>query len=358
MPIENSPMSVHGRPNLFIVGAPKCGTTSVHHYLKQHPDVYMSERKEPHYFSTDFHAASDRLHGGQKFFKVRDPVQYAALFASAGPARVVGESSTSYLYSHEAAKNIAAYSPDARIVICLRDPFALVRSWHSYLLFCLEEDIPDFRNALDAESRRKATQGRGGTVPVSTQHPERLYYRDFIRLSEQIGRYLTSFPRSQVHFVILEELERDPSAAYIELLDFLGLRHVLPATFEVRNARAVRRSGLLSTIQRDIVDRLSRANKPRILKAMLPSIARRWAYKLLGRTYATLDKANTSKDGELSYPVDPKLEHALRLELEPEVQTLAQLTGRADLLALWRYDCLAPHRDRDNSAAAARVAEH
>jgi hypothetical protein len=334
-------MSETGHPNLFIVGAPKCGTTSIHHYLKQHPDVYMSDRKEPHYFSTDFHRASDELHGERKFFKVRDPEQYAELFASAGAARVVGESSTSYLYSREAARQIAAYSPDAKIVICLRDPFALLRSWHSYLHFCLEEDIADFRAALEAEPRRRAAQGRGGTVPVSTQHPERLYYREFIRLSEQIRRYTGTFDPARIHFVVLEELEREPRRTYAALLQFLNLPPIMPATFEVRNARSIRRSGLLSTLQRDVFDRLSRAHKPQWLKAMVPTEARRWAYAVLGRTYAKLDKANTARGGEQSYPVDPVLERELRAELCAEVESISSLIGRPDLSAIWGYESAA-----------------
>ena len=331
-------MPTPARPNLFIVGAPKCGTTSVHHYLKQHPDVYMSDKKEPHFFSTDFHLASDQLHGERKFFKVREAGDYAELFSQAGSARVIGESSTSYLYSRQAARNILAYSPDARIVICLRDPFALLRSWHSYLHFCLEEDIPDFRLALDAEPRRRAAQGRAGTIPASTQHPERLYYREFIRLSEQIERYTCLFDRARIHFVVLEELEREPTGTYAALLQFLGLPQILPATFEVRNARSVRRSGLLSRVQRDVIDRLSRASKPKFLRAMVPAGARRWAYAMLGRTYATLDKANTVQDGGKDYPVDPLLERDLRAELTTEVHAVSRLTGRADLSALWGYE--------------------
>lgn len=331
------------RPNLFIVGAPKCGTTSLHHYLKQHPDVYMSDKKEPHYFATDFHASSDRLHGHRKYFPLRDAEAYAALFADAGAASIVGESSTSYLYSGEAAARIASHAPDARIVICLRDPFTLLRSWHSYLHYCLEEDIEDFGAALDAEPGRKAAAGARGTMPASTQHPERLYYREFIRLSVQIERYLACFPREQLHFVVLEQLERDPHAVYRGLLAFLNLREHLPEGFEVRNARSVRRSGMLSTLQRDVVDRLSKARKPRLLKALVPQGARAWAYRMLGKTYATLDRVNTVKGPQRDYPVDAALERALRQELSAEVHAIERLCRCPGLASSWGYaDASAP----------------
>ena len=85
------------QPNLFIVGAPKCGTTAWVEYLSTHPDVYFSPVKEPLHFCTDFPG----------FRAYPDRTAYEALFANSGSARVRGEASVMYLFSMAAAKEIA-----------------------------------------------------------------------------------------------------------------------------------------------------------------------------------------------------------------------------------------------------------
>ena len=94
------------KPNLFIVGAAKSGTTSLHSYLRSHPQIYMSEPKEPHYFCTDFHRSSDLLKGTQSGFGMRSKEDYLALFEGVNDSKLVGEASASYLHSKEAASNI------------------------------------------------------------------------------------------------------------------------------------------------------------------------------------------------------------------------------------------------------------
>ena len=77
------------KPDVFIVGAPKCGTTSMYHYLRQHPDVFMPPKKEPHSFASDLDAP----------YFVRAEQEYLALFEEGAWAKRVGEASTWYLYS-------------------------------------------------------------------------------------------------------------------------------------------------------------------------------------------------------------------------------------------------------------------
>ena len=98
-------------PNLFIVGAPKSGTTSLYEYLKGHPQVFMSVVKEPCYFAADL--AFD--HSGNFLVYEKDAQLYDDLFAEAGDAMLRGEGSTRYLYSHDAPALIHKASPDARI---------------------------------------------------------------------------------------------------------------------------------------------------------------------------------------------------------------------------------------------------
>src|SRR5687767_7533385 len=140
------------RPNFFIVGAPKCGTTSLYNYLK-----------EPHYFCTDFYKPSGLTED-----------QYLELFAPAKSEKRIGEGSTWYIYSEEARKGIKAFDPDARIIIMLRDPVAMMYSLHAQRLWLARENIQDFEEALDAESDRK----EGRRLPRYPFPVQLLFYRD------------------------------------------------------------------------------------------------------------------------------------------------------------------------------------
>ena len=111
-------------PNFLVVGASKAGTTSVYEYLRQHPEIYMSRVKEPHYFSflggmPDFQGVNDDRF---KAAVVTDEQQYRGLFDAVGGEAAVGEASVSYLYYPAAAENIHATIPECRIIILLRDP--------------------------------------------------------------------------------------------------------------------------------------------------------------------------------------------------------------------------------------------
>ena len=140
------------KPNFFIVGAAKAGTTALYYYLKRHPDVFMCPIKEPHYFSSDiryenFSTFHKRVHSK---LKIRDYLQnsqlyevhidwvtgwmdYLALFRESNGEKAIGEASTGYLYSESAAANIAEKCPKAKIIIVLRDP--IERAFSHYKMY-------------------------------------------------------------------------------------------------------------------------------------------------------------------------------------------------------------------------------
>src|SRR5689334_14600377 len=102
-------------PNFFIVGAPKAGTTSLYHYLKQHPEVYMSPVKEPNYFSYEETVKQNLYH---KEKGVGTFEEYSKLFASAnGRHKAIGEASVSYLFYASVPEKIKKAVPHAKIVI-------------------------------------------------------------------------------------------------------------------------------------------------------------------------------------------------------------------------------------------------
>src|SRR4051812_43170535 len=105
-------------------------------YLDQHPDIFMGE-KELHFFGNDLKIKS----------RITEE-EYLSKFINAGNAKIIGEASVWYLYSASAAAEIKAYSPDAKIIIMLREPVELMYSMHSQHLYDGNEDVADFSGAI------------------------------------------------------------------------------------------------------------------------------------------------------------------------------------------------------------------
>lgn len=196
-------------PNLFIVGAAKCGTTSLHRYLSQHPDIFMAGGMEPIYFGGDI----------RHQWKIRDRQRYFNLFADAGNQPWVGEKSVWYMASRSAAAEIRAFCPEAKIIIMLRNPVDMVYSLHAHFLWNGNEDIRDFDNAVAAVEERK--QGR--RIPPAAHFPEGLNYLDIAKYTEQVARYLAAFPASQVHIIIYDDFRQDPLRECQKTFRFLGV---------------------------------------------------------------------------------------------------------------------------------------
>lgn len=200
------------KPNFFILGAPKCGTTSLAAWLGEHPSIFVSPTKEPKYF------ASDIPH--RRF--VTTPAQYAALFDGAGGEhRAIGEASTEYLFSKDAVPSILEYAPGARLVACLRNPVTLAPSLHEQMIFDGDEPILDFWTAWQAQFPERDP----ANIPKGPYHPAFYRYGPRCLLGEQVQRLLALAPREQVHFIFAEDLRNRTAETYAGLLEFLDVRH-------------------------------------------------------------------------------------------------------------------------------------
>lgn len=225
------------RPNFFIPGAPKCGTTALAQWLAAHPDIFFSPRKEPHYFNRDGMPATRTL------------ADYEALFARAGARhKAVGEGSTHYLYSPTAVPRILEYAPDARFIVCLRNPVDMAPALHRECLRQGWETERSFETAWRLQARRRAGQRLPGTV---RRDPERLQYGRYCRLGEQLERLYDRVDAGRVLPVLLEDLRGQPVREYRRALAFLGVpddgRTRFPA---VNTARAVRSVALARLTRR------------------------------------------------------------------------------------------------------------
>lgn len=196
------------KPNLFIVGAAKCGTTAWHAYLRDHPDIFFADVKEPNYFATDLPLM-------RAFTSVS---RYEKLFARGRGARYRGEASGIYLYSTEAARGIRDYDPDARILIFLRQPEEFLLSYHHQMLYRFNENIEDFETAWRLSGKRPAD-----SIPATCRDPKLLDYAARAAFGQQVERFFAMFPADQICVIGFEEWTSDPRATYLRILRFLGL---------------------------------------------------------------------------------------------------------------------------------------
>lgn len=225
------------KPNVFILGAPKCGTTSLANWLAEHPQVFFSPVKEPHFFNYD--------HGIRRPWSLN---QYERLFDSAEKShRVVCEASTRYLCSHTAIPAILAYTDSPRFVVMLRNPVRMAPSLHEQTLFNGDEDEEDFARAWRLQHERLY----GASVPRHCRDPQLLQYGTLCKLGEQLERLYRLVSREQVHVIHLEDMRADPEGEYRRLLAFLGLDDDGRETFPVANqAKARRLPWLMHGVQR------------------------------------------------------------------------------------------------------------
>lgn len=200
-------------PTFFLIGAPKCGTSAMAHYLAEHPEVAFSYPKEPYYWADDFP-------GIQRRFGVHTLTKYQELFQDV-PANVValGEGSTIYLASSCAVDRILQYQADAKFIVMLRNPVDLASSLHLQQISQLNEDEPSFRNAWHLQERRSNNE----KLPRYCYEPRLLQYRQIASLGLQMDELYRKVPRDRVHVIYYDDFQKNVFESYRATLQFLGL---------------------------------------------------------------------------------------------------------------------------------------
>lgn len=256
------------RPDFFIVGAPKAGTSSLYNYLSQHPNIFLSEPKEPHFFH-------NRRSPGSPVLGEKNLEEYLRLFEGVPDNVRAGEASTSYLYSANAAREIREVSPDAKIMMILRNP--VDRAYSHYWNHVRDgNEHLSFEQALwDEEERIKNRRWCGS------------YYVAGGRYAEQVARYLDVFGRDAVKVYLFEDLKRDARGVCWEAFTFLGINPDIPVdTREAYNRSGPPRSALLSALSY----RLSKNELfAKALPVTLRHAAKEWLLKRNVRPAPTMD---------------------------------------------------------------------
>lgn len=208
-------------PNFLIAGSAKCGTSSLHSYLAQHPDIFMSRKKEPRFISSQ--AMTFPLNGPLDFrvekWYVKKFSDYCELFKDAGNYKIVGESSADTLYFYQQTiPVIKKYLGNPKIVIVLRNP--VKRSFSAY-----QHLVRDARESLSFEDALLKEEDR-----IKNNWELIYHYRAVSRYYEPIKAFLENF--NNVKIVLNEDLAKDPHRVLAEVFEFLGV----DTTFQVKDS--------------------------------------------------------------------------------------------------------------------------
>lgn len=286
-------------PNLFILGAPKCGTTAMSRYLADHPDIFMSEAggiKEPKFFCHDrWYAHQDHP---------RTWGDYLQLFADAPEgAKYWGEATPRYLQSAVAVPEILKTCDNPRFVIMLRNPVQLVVSQYNQRVKTGQEN-----KSLESAWKAQSDRLNGKSLPPAIKNGEFLNYAEHASLGKQVKKVFDHVDRPHVHCVFFDDFKKDPGKSYRQLLSFLALPDDGRDGFAPQNVSAnIRWRGLASTMTR-----------LRIVRDWLGLPKGLGIQKAVNR----LNKASGRTQ------VRPEFEQELYDYFRDDVALLAELTGR------------------------------
>lgn len=239
-------MALDGRKvNLFIVGAAKCGTTSLHYYLSQHPDIFMCPVKETHHFADEIikgnsevnlkHIKKDRTY---HTYHIEDRREYDFLFSDIKNETIIGESSPTYLWSEGAALKIFSYNPNAKIIVILRNP--IERAYSHY--------ISDFSFGLN-KCKTFDESVKEGVNAIGDKSNRNFLYLDFGFYYKQISRYRTLFSDEQILIIPFDELKANPLNVMSKAFTFLKVKNISKSlSLKVHNPTVVPINGLIKKV--------------------------------------------------------------------------------------------------------------
>ena len=279
-------------PNFLIVGMSRCGTTSLFHYLKEHPDVFMSSTKEPSFFLAQFKPVPEKGIGDDERKYYQDVEDYCRLFKKAGNRKAIGEASSENLYhSEKVIPSIQKYLGNPKIIISLRNPVERAFSAYTYLISQNREFL-SFEEGLEQEEKRR----RDGWRQIWFYQDAGFYFR-------RVKAYLENF--GEVKICLFDDLKKSPGSLVQDIFRFLGVDSSVVPDVTVR----YKTSGIPRSKK---INRLF--EEPTRLRSLVRGVGKlvlkedrwiKWRDRLKAKSYAKVEiKAETGKYLENAYRED------------------------------------------------------
>lgn len=245
------------KPNLFVVGAAKSGTSMLHAILNTHPDIYMSPIKEPHFFAKEIDPGkfqqdlrnANNFHAGDYFRSdplmplhaafIRDEKQYLALFREAATQKYWGEASPSYLFSKIAPQEIVNFCNEAKIIIILREPVErIVSHYQMDILAGLQKEKNIYEGVMQDYKQKEKGWG------ISHLYVELSRYKD------QVRNYLKLFDPSRVLILDFNVLRSRPEKLFEQISIFLEISNDFDLGDPIKNETIMPRTGLIRDLMK------------------------------------------------------------------------------------------------------------
>ncbi len=223
-------------PDFLIVGAPKCGTTTLYKWLSQHPAIFMPEEKEPRFFTGYKKNFRGPISSMFNSFLVQSPEEYSSLFADADDNALTGEASADYLSSRSTPARIKEYNSDARIIILLRNPAE--RAYSEYLHNVRDGyESKTFLQSIELEESRRSAN----CIPGFFHIMRGTYY-------ENVKEYIDLFGMGNVFVRLYDDLVSNQELLLDETLTFLGVHDFAIDTTKSHNVGGIPKSRLLQRL--------------------------------------------------------------------------------------------------------------
>ena len=236
------------RPNFFLVGASKSGTTSLAHALGDHPEIFMSQPKEPNFFNRIDHFERIDSASLRSYLSIFDQVQNE---------KVIGEASVAYLSSEKAPRNICSFSPNAKILISLRNPLERIVSMYEMYV----------RHGL-AEPFHQVTKEESWLVKQNLYSPN-------------IELFLECFPRENLKVIEFSSIRDDWDATMLAIFSFLSVQRIKVRRVTMRNTGGVPSSPVFNILRNRTVVKLGKIITPDRWHERIDFNIKRLAFKKL-----------------------------------------------------------------------------
>jgi len=326
---------------VFIVGAPRCGTTTLWRFLQDHPAVTAPIVKEPHFFAQhDLRGLSDD--------ELRSRVERDYLnrfYCRPRRGRIGVDASVSYLYGPEQIEPILRLWPDSRFVVAVRDPLAMLPSLHQRLIYVGEETVPEFADAWAAIRARTA----GRNLPRACGDSRLFRYDEAGRFGTYLERLFAVVGRERCSVVVFDDLVAEPADTYQRLMTFSGLDPQGGVDLSPRRTgRAVRSRALQRLLKRPpkvVRDRLGGELYRQRVRDFVHVYDRSLMRTILAARKRIIQWNTISRPPDA---VPLELQNEIRLRLKDEIDHLAELLDRD--LAHW----LQPQWERAQATRSGR----